>query len=536
MVNRINIFSTAKLLFIALTFVSIITYGQDVQPNQQKFARLLRLIDSYYVDSTNIGKLTEDAIIKVLSDLDPHSVYIPEEDVIKKSEGLKGNFEGIGISFNIFKDTLMVVSTIPGGPSEKVGLQAGDRIVTVDNKNIAGIGLKNSDVFKMLKGKKGTLVELEVKRRNNPELLDFRIIRDKIPIHSLDASYMLDETTGYIRLNKFSATTAEEFNTAITELKKKSLENLILDLRNNGGGFLRAAIKIADQFLDAGQMIVYTNGLKQPKRDYFSSPRGNFKKGKLVVLVNEGSASASEIVSGAIQDWDRGLIIGRRSFGKGLVQQPFFLPDGSMVRLTTAHYYTPCGRCIQKPFENGLKNYREDYMKRVEHGEMFNQDSINFDESQKFLTLKNKRVVYGGGGIMPDIFVPMDTSSYYRYFNKLRRNNIINTFTTEYVDKNRESLTKKFSNFKKFKNKFEVTGEMINELVAMGEKEGVEKDEESMGHTTMFIKKEVKALIARNLYTRSEFFQILNIDDDCISKALEVINKQGEYDRLLAGG
>lgn len=519
---------------MALIMPTTVLQAQEgVQKNQLKFARLLRLVDGYYVDSANVDKLTEKAIVTLLGELDPHSVYISKEEVDKMNEPLKGNFEGIGISFNIFKDTLLVTSVISGGPSEKVGLRAGDRIVDVDGKNIAGIGLKNSDVFDLLRGKKGTRVNLKILRKTEPELLSFTIIRDKIPIFSLDASYMLDESTGYIKLNKFSATTTEEFVSAMGELKEQGIKNLVLDLRGNGGGYLKTAIEISDQFLEDDKLVVYTDGQNEAKRDYKATGKGTFEKGNLVVLVDEGSASASEIVSGAIQDWDRGIIVGRRSFGKGLVQKPFFLTDGSMVRLTTAHYYTPSGRCIQKPYENGVKEYREDFANRLSNGEMFSVDSIEFDESLMHKTLVNGRTVYGGGGVIPDIFVPMDTSRHYKYINSLRRKNITYNFVLDFVDQHRDELKAKYPEFDQFNKGFEIDEDIIAEVVARGEKEGVEKDEESLAVTLDNLKRELKALIARDIYTRNDFYKVYFSDDEAIKKALEVIKNQEEYNDLL---
>ncbi|MEN8116896.1 MAG: S41 family peptidase [Bacteroidota bacterium] len=521
------------LALLLITPATVIQAQETVQQNQLKFARLLRLVDGYYVDSADVNKLTEKAIVNLLSELDPHSTYISKEEVDKMNEPLKGNFEGIGISFNIFKDTLLVTTTISGGPSEKVGLRAGDRIVEVDGKKIAGIGLKNSDVFDMLRGKKGTKVDLKIRRKSIAELLEFTIIRDKIPIFSLDASYMLDETTGYIRLNKFSATTNDEFVTAMKELKQQNIKNLVLDLRGNGGGYLKTAIEISDQFLNDDKLVVYTDGINDPKRDYNATSKGSFEQGNLVVLVDEGSASASEIVSGAIQDWDRGIIIGRRSFGKGLVQKPFFLTDGSMVRLTTAHYYTPSGRCIQKPYENGVKEYRQDYANRLSNGEMFNADSINFDDALKHKTLVNGRLVYGGGGVMPDIFVPLDTSRHYKYMNSLRRKQVTYNYVLDYVDQNRADIKSKYPEFDEFNKNFDITEEDITEIVAKGEKAGIEKNEESLAFTENNLKREIKALIARDIYSRNDFYKVYYAEDEAIKKALEVIEDQKEYNNLL---
>lgn len=510
--------------------------AQEVQDNAMKFGRLLRLVESYYVDSVKINDLTEKAIVEVLRNLDPHSVYISKEEVEKMNEPLQGNFEGVGISFNVFRDTLMVVSTIPGGPSEKVGLRAGDRIVQVDTKVITNIGLKNTDVYDLLRGKKGTKVDLKIKRKGELNLLDFTVIRDKIPINSLDASYMLNDNTGYIKLNKFSATTTSEFLDAIKALKANSkLGSLVLDLRGNGGGYLNAAVELADQFLTAYKLVVYTSGIHAEKKEYSASPLGELEQGKLIVLIDEGSASASEIVAGAIQDWDRGVLIGRRSYGKGLVQQPFPLTDGSMIRLTTAHYYTPSGRCIQKPYTDGVDAYQKDYQHRIENGELFSKDSVVQNKSEKYQTKVSNRTVYGGGGIMPDLFIPLDTSKYYVYYNTLSRKNVIYPAVLEIMDQNRADFVQKYPDFKTFNEKFVVTDEMVNKILDSGEKEGVKRDEKSVEFTRPLLKKQMKGLIARDLFSLSQYFQIMNADDNAVRKAVEVINKRGEYEKILTG-
>lgn len=510
--------------------------AQDVNNGTMKFGRLLRLIDSYYVDTTNVDDLTEKAIVEVLRGLDPHSVYISKAEVEKMNEPLQGNFEGVGISFNVYHDTLMVVTTVPGGPSEKVGIRAGDRIVAVDKKNIAGIGLKNTDVYDYLRGKKGTRVDLSVKRKGELNLLDFAVIRDKIPINSLDASYMLNDNTGYIKLNKFSATTTSEFLDAIKALKAGSkLNSLVLDLRGNGGGYLSAATELADQFLDAYKLIVYTSGVHADKKEFTSTSLGELEQGKLVILIDEGSASASEIVAGAVQDWDRGVLIGRRSFGKGLVQQPFPLTDGSLIRLTTAHYYTPIGRNIQKPYEEGTDAYQKDYMNRMQNGELFSKDSVLQNKEETFLTKASKRTVYGGGGVMPDLFIPLDTSKYYIYYNGLQRKNLVYNGVLDIMDASRESLKQKYADFKMFAAKFEVSDEMIDKIIEAGEKEGIKKDDKSVEFARPLMKRQMKGLIARDLFSVSHYFEIMNADDETIQKAVEVITQKGAYDKILSG-
>ena len=508
--------------------------AQDVQSQAIKYGRVLNLIENYYVDTTNISKLTEHAITEVLSSLDPHSVYISKDEVAEMNQPLEGNFEGIGISFNIFHDTLMVMTTIPGGPSELVGLRPGDRIVKVNEKSIVGIGLKNQDVFKLLRGDKGTKVNLAILRRGEKALLDFTIVRDKIPIYSLDASFMLNKETAYIKLNKFAATTISEFKDAMASLNNKArVKNLVLDLRGNGGGFLGAAYDLANQFLEDKKLIVYTEGIHSPRRDYYSSVRGDFVQGNLIILIDEGTASASEIVSGAIQDWDRGVLIGRRSFGKGLVQQPFQLTDGSVIRLTTAHYFTPAGRNIQKPYKEDIKDYRNDYFKRFEKGEMFSKDSISLPDSLMMKTLVTKRKVYAGGGIMPDIFVPMDTSMYYRYFNNLIRKNVLFPFVVGFIDKNRDLLKTSYKSFGDFKQNFKVTDVMMDDLIKAGEKENIKRDDESLKVSGIIISRQIRALIARELFDSSAYYQIMIEEDKEVAKALEVLSDQHGFDHYL---
>ncbi|RUT79623.1 S41 family peptidase [Ancylomarina longa] len=520
-----------------IVFTSLLCVGtakaQSVKNQAIKYQNLLALIDAFYVDTVNVEHLTEDAIVKVLADLDPHSIYISKDEIKEMNEPLQGSFSGIGIQFNILRDTLMVVATIPGGPSEKVGLRAGDRIVKIGEENVAGTGLKNMGVRKRLRGEKGTVVTIYVKRKSEKELLEFIITRDNIPIHSLDAAYLLTKNIGYIKLNRFAATTSEEFLEALLKLKSQNMKNLVLDLRGNGGGYMQAAINIVDQFMDANQLIVYTKGLTTPRRENRSTEAGIFKNGKVVILLDEGSASASEIVSGAIQDWDRGIIIGRRSFGKGLVQRQFPLSDGSMIRLTTAHYYTPTGRCIQKPYNKGLEDYHMDILKRFKSGEMISADSIQFPDSLKYSTLINKRTVYGGGGIMPDIFIPIDTSLNYKYFNLLVRKNVIYPFVVNYMDENRDQLKKKYPKFEKFMKDFEVSDSMLSELVALGEKQGIEKNESDYLAVVDDLKLHIKALLARDLWDSSEYYKIVNKKNDFILKAISVLENPKLYDNGL---
>jgi carboxyl-terminal processing protease len=520
------------LITVSLLFTGSHSRGQAYQ-DAYKYGQFLQMLERFYVDTINTNKIVEAAIINELNTLDPHSTYISSEDVKKMNEPLQGNFEGIGISFNILKDTLFVITPIPGGPSEKVGILAGDRILMVDDKNIAGIGLTNEDVYALLRGEKGTKVKVSVKRRSEHELLDFIIIRDKIPINSLDAAYVIGDGIGYIKLSRFALTTMDEFMRAAESLKEQGVENLILDLTGNAGGYLDVAAALADQFLEDERLIVYTEGLHSPRKDYLASAKGLFEEGRLVVLIDEGSASASEIVSGAIQDWDRGVIIGRRSFGKGLVQRQLELPDGSMIRLTTAKYYTPSGRLIQKPYDNGLENYENEIYSRYQHGEFISKDSISFPDSLKYQTLVNHRIVFGGGGIMPDIFVPLDTSFYSDYFSGLIRKGILNQFVLEYVDKNRKKLISTYPEFDKFRSEFVVTPELLTRLSEYAEKEGLVDQEVDQDNSNEHISLTLKAYIARDLWTTSEFYEIINEENRNLVKAVEVINNWETYEQKL---
>lgn len=498
-----------------------------------KLQRTLDIINLFYVDSVNNDKLVEAAIIEMLKTLDPHSTYISKDEVKEMNEPLEGNFEGIGIQFNIFNDTILVVNPIPGGPSEKLGIRAGDRIIKINGKNVAGVGIKNNEVFKQLRGKKGTQVNVSILRRGEKDLLEFTITRDKIPIYSLDAAYMVDKEIGYIKLNRFSATTMEEFTKAIKDLKAKGMKDLILDLSGNGGGFLNAAVDLADEFLDDKKMIVYTQGLTSPRTDYKATSKGEFESGRLVIIVDEGSASASEIVSGAIQDWDRGIIVGRRTFGKGLVQRPFNLNDGSMIRLTVARYYTPTGRLIQKPYNEGFKEYTNEIIKRYNNGELTNEDSIHFPDSLKYQTLLSKRTVYGGGGIMPDIFVPLDTNAYTKYYRQIFQKGLIYKITLQYLDKEREHLKQTYPTFEDFKKKYQTEVFLLDSLASMAKNEKISFTSDELKKSEEDIKLMIKALLARDLWDNSQYFEIINPRRNEFNKAVEVLKDKKLYNKKL---
>jgi carboxyl-terminal processing protease len=498
-----------------------------------KFGEVFDKISNYYVDTINESKYIEKVIIQTLHDLDPHSSYLSKEDVNAMQEPLDGNFEGIGVSFNILDDTIFIINTISGGPSEKVGILAGDRIIKIDGINEAGVGIKNIDVQKKLKGKKGTKVTVSIKRRNVPELLDFAITRDEIPIYSIDASYMVDQKTGYIKLSRFSMTSVSEFYDAFSKLKALGLQNLILDLSGNGGGYLRIAVELADQFIAGENLLVYTEGVKNPRHNYYSTNWGEFEKGKLIVMIDESSASASEIVAGAVQDLDRAVIVGRRSFGKGLVQQPFGLMDGSMIRLTVAKYYTPTGRLIQKSYDKGFDEYSKEVTDRFMFPQLSDSASGSFPDSLKYRTLNKNRVVYGGGGIYPDYFVPFDTLFFSPYYRELISKGILNQFTLNYGDRNRAELKARYKTFDDYKNSFTVTKKITDELIAYAENEKLKFNQDDFNKSESMIRLLFKAYLARDIWETSEFFQIYNEADPIFRRAIEVMSESSLYDKKL---
>jgi carboxyl-terminal processing protease len=502
----------------------------------RKVATTVAIIENMYVDKVDDGKLAEDAVKALLDKLDPHSTYISPEEVKDMNEPLEGNFDGIGISFNLLTDTLYVIEALPGGPSEKVGLRAGDKILYVNDTLIAGVKKSTKDVMSRLKGPKGTIVNVKVLRRGINELLDFRIVRDKIPIYSIDATYMVDKNTGYIRIIRFGATTSKEFHEALAKLKTQGLENLILDLEYNGGGYMAPAIDISDDFLDKGKLIVYTEGSRQPRRDELSTAKGVFEKGKLVIMINEGSASASEILSGAVQDWDRGVIVGRRSFGKGLVQRQIPLPDESMIRLTVARYYTPTGRSIQKPYTKGdLTSYNLDVIDRYNKGEMMHADSIHFPDSLKYTTLLNHRTVYGGGGIMPDYFVPADTSFATDYYKKIWIKSLTLKIAYSEADNHRNDILARYPTSSDFYQKYTVSQEILDKLIAAGKDENIEYDEEGFNKSKDTFIMQIKAYIGRDIYDTETMVKVLNDDSETFKKAYEIIKNDKLYNGLLKG-
>ncbi len=492
--------------------------------NTNKLDELLDYVLREYVDTLNRDSLTDVTIETLLGNLDPHSAYIPASDLQATNEPLNGNFEGIGIEFNLLRDTIYVVTAIPGGPSEKAGLKSGDKIIFVDGKNVAGVKITNEMVFKNLKGKGGTVVKIGVLRYGTSTIEYFKITRGKIPIYSVDAAYMMDSITGFIKISRFASTTYQEFDNALSKLEKQGMKQLVLDLRGNPGGFLDAAIDISDEFLTKGKMIVYTQGKNKPRQNSIASEKGRFEKQKLAILIDENSASASEIVAGAVQDNDRGVIIGRRSFGKGLVQEQTEFKDGSAIRLTIARYFTPSGRCIQKPYENGrIEDYYQDEMERYDNGELVNADSVKLNKKLKYTTPAGK-TVYGGGGIMPDYFIPIDTTKVSRYISELLYKNLINDFALEYVNKNRAQL--KYTSAKEFNQQFKVNTPLINELKSYANKNNIKSSASDLGKGLDLLSTHLKAYIAKDIFNQEAWFFVKNANDDACKKALLMLSKQ----------
>ena len=525
-------FSEALLKIIFFSFFSFFNFQPLQAQNNfdvgaKSSLRKLQLaemaISRLYVDTVNEESLVENGIRGMLEKLDPHSSYTTARETKAMNESLNGSFEGIGVQFNMQEDTLIVIQTVTNGPSEKVGIQAGDRIIAVNDTAIAGVKMSKEEIMKRLRGPKGTKVRLTIIRRGIGERLTFLVTRAKIPVKTLDAWYMISPGIGYIRIGSFGATTYDEFMKAVNDLRAKGMNDLVLDLEDNGGGYLQAAVQVANEFLQRGDLIVYTEGRRFPRQDYKAQGNGKLRSGNVTVLVNEFTASAAEIVTGALQDQDRALVVGRRSFGKGLVQRPIDFPDGSMMRLTIAHYYTPSGRCIQKFYKKGdRKDYEMELDQRYKHGELYSADSIHFADSLKFYTLRRHRIVYGGGGIMPDVFVPLDTTLITSYHRKLAAKGIVISANLRYVDNNRKQLKRRYPDFQSFLNGFEVPRALIDEIVAEGKKQKVEpKDEAEMKQTLPYLRTQLKALIARDLWDMSEYFQIINIQNPILQKALE---------------
>jgi carboxyl-terminal processing protease len=521
----------ASILLVQL-MCPLSIHAQLVYEEAYKFDKVLEWINKYYVDSVNSEQLVERAITGMLKDLDPHSSYLNRKEVAQLNEPLQGNFEGIGVSFSILRDTVYVINPVSGGPSDKAGVLAGDRIISVNGNNIAGTGITTDQVFALLKGKKGTPVELSLFRRGNG-LRTCTVMRDRIPIHSVEAAYKIDGDIGYMKINRFSMNTLEEFQEALKTLKDQHLKNLILDLTGNGGGYLEVAINLADQFLDKGKLVVYTQGINSPRKEYYSTRDGNFEKGHLVILIDEGSASASEILTGAIQDWDRGIIVGRRSFGKGLVQKPLYFSDQSMVRLTVAKYYTPTGRLIQKPYTNDREEYEKDLANRFANGEMWHSDSIHFPDSLKYYTLRNTRLVYGGGGIMPDYFVSIDTSYYSNFYRQVVRKGLISQFVLEYIDAHRSALLAEYPDFASFRDEFSAEGLLAEQFTDFAAAHGVTETPRDLEVSGEHLASMLKAYMARDLWTSSEFYEIANAREPRFETAVTILKNWDKYEAML---
>lgn len=525
-------------IIAAAIITGICATGQQMLPNQ-KLRMAEAAVSQFYVDTVNEDKLVETAIRSMLEELDPHSAYSNPEETKELNEPLAGNFSGIGISFNMNKDTLYVISTVAGGPSERVGLLAGDRIIRVNDTIIAGKKMRNTDIMKRLRGPKGTKVDVRVLRRNagKADTINFTITRADIPINSVDAAYMVDPMTGYIRLSRFSAETTKEIRNAIKDLQKKGMKQLILDLTDNGGGYMQPATEILGELLEPGRLAVYTEGRNSPRYDHITSPGGLkplFKDGRLVVMVNQYTASSSEITTGAIQDWDRGVVVGRRTYGKGLVQRPFPFPDGSMMRLTIAHYYTPTGRDIQKPYHKGdQKAYAMDMLERFNHGELMHEDSIHHIDSLRVETYLLRRPIYGGGGITPDKFVPLDTTDFTKYYRDVTAKGVINQYAINYVENNRKTLKKTYKTDDDFVRGFQVLSDMLQQLFDRAKAEGIDFNEEQAKQSEPLFKMILKGLIGRDVYDQSTYFKIYNQYDPIFREAYRLISSP-DYDAILS--
>ena len=521
-------------IFIAVLMFAFVAKAQEMPEYMLKLMYTSNMISRFYVDETDNNKITEVGIKAMLKELDPHSTYSDPKETKALLEQMQGSFSGIGIQFNIVSDTLYVIQTTKNGPSERIGLLAGDKIVTVNDTVIAGVKMERSDVMSRLRGAKGSTVKIGVRRRGIDRILEFNIVRDDISTKTVDAAYMIDKHNAYIRITSFGAKTHEEFATKLDSLKALGMKNLIIDLEGNGGGYLNAAVDIVSELIEENKLVVYTEGRSNPRYEYMSKGNGKFLKGNLVVIVDETSASAAEILSGAVQDWDRGLIVGRRSFGKGLVQRPFNLPDGSMIRLTIARYYTPTGRCIQKPYDNDSIKYEQDLMQRYNHGELTSADSIHFPDSLKTYTKRLGRPVYGGGGIMPDYFVPLDTLKHTKYHRALAAKGCIVQASLKYLDANREKITKEYKDINDFDNRFEVDETFLNILneQSLHDKVKLEGGEEEYQKSLPEIKKQLKHLIARDIWDMEQFMQIYNRSNDMFLKAYELV-KEKKFEKLM---
>ncbi len=526
--------SLALSLILPLAAASQTSGGKMSVTPDQKMRLVGKYIENYYVDTVNMEKVSEEAIKAMLKILDPHSTYSNPEETKALNEPLHGNFSGIGITYNMLNDTLYVLNAVVGGPAEKVGITTGDRVIMANDTLISGCEMSTRDIMNRLRGPKGTEVRLKVMRKGSPELLDFHLIRDDIPIFSVDASYMINSTTGYIRITRFSETTSSEVAEAMKKLRKSGMKNLIIDLENNGGGYLKPAVEIAEMFLNPRDMIVYTKGEHTQPYYYVAEKDAPYRDVRVAVMVNAATASASEILSGALQDNDRGVIVGRRTFGKGLVQRPFPFPDGSMVRLTVSRYYTPSGRCIQKPYDNGADAYRDELNQRYIHGEYSYEDSIARSTTELFYT-KGRRKVYGGGGIIPDVFVPIDTTAFTKYYRDLIAKGLINRFALTYSDENSKKLKKAYKNESVFLQKFDITEKMMNDFVAFARKEGVEPDNDQLGLSSNTIKTLIKAIIGRNLFTQNTYYKVANELNPVYRETLSVLESPTEYSQILHG-